>query len=70
MQKTLLSIALLLCLSVASLFSQSVKLPGFGTVEYSQNGDQYSIDFKDYGQFDFYGTMSPLNLTGKITLEQ
>ncbi len=70
MQKTLLAIIILFCFSTTSLYSQSVKLPGFGVVEYSQKGEQYTLDFKDYGKFDFFGTITPLNLSGTITLEQ
>ncbi|MFW6351794.1 MAG: RICIN domain-containing protein [Bacteroidota bacterium] len=63
---------LIVLLAMASFHAkgQQINLPGFGEIPVTQNGDQYSVTFDDYGTFDFTGSLNPLELESEITIDQ
>jgi len=63
-----------LCLFVAVLAkaqnSEQINVPGFGTLAAINKGGNFDVDFGKYGKFNFSGTISPLKLETKATVEQ
>jgi hypothetical protein len=69
--KQKLLISLLLMAASFSLYAQNtISLAGFGAIPYVQNENKFTVTFKDYGSFDFTGTIQPLSLETKVSLEQ
>jgi len=61
---------LLLFATTFSGYSQmSFDLKGFGKIPYVTNADKFVVTFREYGSFDFAGTVQPLNLEAKLTTE-
>lgn len=64
-------IIILLFFSISTAYSQmSFDLKGYGKIPYQKDADKYVVTFKDYGSFDFKGTVEPLNLESTITIEE
>lgn len=65
---------LLILLTFAVVFSaysqNSIDLKGFGKIPYTKTNDNYLVTINDFGSFTFIGTVQPLNLEAKVTLEQ
>jgi len=48
----------------------SIDLKGFGKIPYVKNGNTYNLTIKEYGTFNFTGTIQPLSLEAKVTTEE
>ncbi len=69
MKKNYLLVALIFAFT--AVYSQrNFELKGFGKVAYTQNEDIYKVVIKDFGTFDFSGTIQPLNLESKVGIDQ
>lgn len=56
---------------VSSLSAQnSLKLKGFGEIQYTKGGDAYTLNLENYGSFDFKGTLNPLALESTLSIDQ
>ncbi len=64
---TLLLIAAMAC----SAFAQnSVSIAGLGSIPYVKNENNFTLDLKEYGKFDFTGTIQPLSLSTEASIDQ
>lgn len=70
MKKALTTVFLFTILFASTLFADQVRIPGFGTLPMTKSGTQYTVDFGDYGKFDFQGTVNPLDLKARVTIDQ
>ncbi|PWE00936.1 RICIN domain-containing protein [Marinilabilia rubra] len=64
---------LLLLIFASPVFSQTteqIKLPGFGEIPVTKTGDLYSVKLRNYGTFDFKGSINPLELESTVTIGQ
>ena len=70
MKQFFITILFMLVLTTVYSQNQKISVPGFGDIPATKNGDQYSVTFADYGTFDFTGSLNPLGLESKITVDQ
>ncbi|MBN2681482.1 MAG: RICIN domain-containing protein [Bacteroidales bacterium] len=54
----------------SALSQQSIQLPGYGAIPYVDNNQNFTVNFKEYGAFDFTGTIQPLSLKTTVTIDQ
>ena len=68
--KTFLLVLLTLLTSISHSQTQSINIKGFGEMSATKNNDNsYDLDFGKYGRFNAKGTIDPLSLTIKTTLD-
>jgi hypothetical protein len=70
MLRKLLLIGFALCFSAVAVLSQNnIKIPGFGDLPFVKTGDNYQIKLKNYGTFDFKGSINPLELEASAAID-
>ena len=61
---------LIIGLTFSVVAQNSISVAGLGRISYLEEGDGYSLDIEDFGQFKFQGSLKPLNLETNISQDQ
>ena len=71
MKRILSALLLILASGTFSAYAQnSISLVGFGEIPYVKNSNDFTVTFKEYGSFDFMGTVQPLSLETTVRIDQ
>lgn len=69
-KKFKLTLFLLVVIFYSANSQNAISLAGFGEIPYIKNSNKFTVQFKDYGSFDFTGTIQPLSLETKVEIGQ
>ncbi|MGM0647336.1 MAG: RICIN domain-containing protein [Bacteroidota bacterium] len=70
MKKAFTTFFLLLTFLFSAFAQNTVSIAGLGAIPYVKNENIFSLDLKEYGTFDFTGTIQPLSLSTEVSIEQ
>jgi hypothetical protein len=70
MKKVKFTLFLLLAVVFSAMAQNTISITGLGEIPYIKNENKFSLELKDYGKFDFTGTIQPLSLSTEVSIDQ